>query len=79
MDSLKDLLASKNLDEPTEIAALREYCQNLFNFLPEISIKNDCIWLKVPNGIIASELWMRITEIQTRCGLTQKLVIRIGY
>jgi len=79
MESIKDLLASKNLDEPTEIAALREYCQNLFNFLPEISIKNDCIWLKVPNGIIASELRMRITDIQMRCGLTQKLVIRIAH
>ena len=79
MESIKVLLASKNLDEPTEIAALREYCQNLFNFLPEISIKNDCIWLKVPNGIIASELRMRITDIQMRCGLTQKLVIRIAY
>jgi len=79
MESIKNLLASKNLDEPTEIAALREYCQNLFNFLPEISIKNDCIWLKVPNGIIASELRMRITDIQMRCGLTQKLVIRIAY
>jgi hypothetical protein len=79
MESIKDLLASKNLDEPTEIAALREYCQNLFNFLPEISTKNDCIWLKVPNGIIASELRMRITDIQMRCGLTQKLVIRIAY
>lgn len=78
MDSLKDLLSAKNLDEPTEIAALREYCQQLFSITPKISIKNDCIWLLVPNGILATELRMRTPEIKTRCGLTKKLVVRIG-
>lgn len=78
MDSLKDLLTSKNLDEPTELTALREYCQQLFNFTPKLSRKNDAIWLIVPNGILATELRMRLPEINRRCGLTQKLVIRIG-
>jgi len=78
MDSLKDLLSAKNLDEPTEVTALREYCQNLFNFTPKIAIKNDCVWLTVPNGILATELRMRTPEINRRCGLTQKLVVRIG-
>ena len=78
MDSLKDLLAAKNLDEPTEVTALREYCQGLFNFTPKISIKNDCVWLIVPNGILATDLRMRTPEIIKRCGLTKKLVVRIG-
>lgn len=78
MDSIKDLLTSKNLDEPTEITALREYCVSTFNFTPKISIKNDCLWMLVPNGILATELRMRIPEIIRRCQLTKKLVIRIG-
>jgi hypothetical protein len=78
MDSLKDLLSAKNLDEPTEVTALREYCQDLFQFTPKISIKNDCVWMLVPNGILATELRMRLPEINRRCGLTKKLVIRIG-
>lgn len=78
MDSLKNILVNKNLDEPTEITALREYCEKSFKFSAKIGIKNDCIWLTVPNGIIASELRMRIRDIQVRCGLTKKLVIRIG-
>lgn len=78
MDSLKDLLSAKNLDEPTEIVALREYCQQLFHFTPKISTKNDCIWMLVPNGVLATELRMRLPEINRRCGLTKKLVIRIG-
>ena len=78
MDSLKDILAKKDLDEPTEVAALKEYCQELFKFTPKISIRNDLIWMNVPNGILATELRMRLPEIQRRCDLTKKLVIRIG-
>ena len=78
MDSLKDLLVNKNLDEPTEITALRGYCQSEFNFTPKINIKNDNIWLLCPNGILATELRMRFPEIKRRCDLTKKLIIRIG-
>jgi hypothetical protein len=78
MDSLKDLISAKDLDEPTEITALRKYCEDLFNFTPKLSIKNDLIWMIVPNGAVASELRMRIPEILKRCQLTKKLVIRIG-
>lgn len=78
MDSLKDLLSAKDLAEPTEITALREYCQQLFSFTPKIAIKNECMWLTVPNGILATELRMRLPEINRRCQLTQKLIIRIG-
>lgn len=66
------------MDEPTEIVALRQYCQDLFDFTPKISLKQDAVWLSVPNGILATELRMRQPEITRRCQLTHKLVIRIG-
>lgn len=78
MDSIKDILVKKDLDEPTEMTALKEYCQELFNFIPKISLRNDCLWLTVPNGMLATELRMRLPEITRRCGLTKKLIIRIG-
>ena len=78
MDSIKDILTKKDLSEPTELVALREYCQKLLNFTPKISLKNNSIWLTVPNGILATELRMRSPEINRRCQLTQKLIIRIG-
>lgn len=78
MDSLKDLLVNKDLDEPTEITALKAYCQENFNFKPKINIKGENIWLMAPNGILATELRMRYPDIKQRCGLTKKLIIRIG-
>jgi hypothetical protein len=78
MESIKDILVSKNLDEQTEITALKKYCEELFNFTPKISLRKNMIWMNVPNGILATELRMRLPEINRRCGLTQKLIIRIG-
>ncbi len=78
MDSLKDLLILKNLDEPTEITALKNFCHDQYNFEAKISISDDKIFLSVPNGILATELRMRIPEINKRCQLTKKLIIKIG-
>lgn len=78
MDSLKDLLVHKNLDEPTEVTALKNYCKDRFNFEAKISLNGDVLWLTVPNGILATELRMRQTDIITRCGITKKFRIKIG-
>ncbi len=78
MDSIKDILVHKNLDEPTEVTSLREYCQKEFNFTPKLQVRKDALWLYAPNGILATELRSRFPEINRRCQLTGKLVIRIG-
>lgn len=78
MDSIKDVLAKKDLDEPSEVVALKEYCKDLFGLTPKISVKNDSIWMSVPTGILATELRMRLPEITRRCNLTKKLIIKIG-
>jgi hypothetical protein len=78
MDSLKDLLAQKDLDEPTEVTALKNYCQDQFNFSAKISLTKNVLWLTVPNGILATELRMRQTDIIARCGITKSFRIKIG-
>lgn len=78
MDSIKDLLVKKDLDEPTEVTALKNYCSEQFNFTAKISLTQDVLWLTVPNGILATELRMRQTDIIARCGITKKFRIKIG-
>ena len=78
MDSIKNLLIQKDLDEPTEVTALKNYCQQQFHFTAKISLSQDVLWLTVPNGILATELRMRQTDIIARCGITKKLRIKIG-
>jgi hypothetical protein len=78
MDSIKDLLQQKNLDEPTEITALKRYCMDSYAFEPKIKINQTDLTIFVPNGILATELRMRQKDIIKRCQLTKKLSIRIG-
>lgn len=78
MESLKDILLEKNLDEPSDITALRNYYMQKFKTKPDIAITKNNIVLKVPNGKIASEIRGSILEIQRRCQLTKKLFIKIG-
>lgn len=78
MESLKDLMAHKDLDEPTEITALKRFCHEEYHCIVKISVQKEILWLSVPNGIIATELRMRQNEIIERCGITKKLRIKIG-
>lgn len=78
MDSIKNLLQKKNLDEPTEITALKRYCIDSYAFEPKIKVGETDITIFVPNGILATELRMRQKDIIKRCQLTKKLSIRIG-
>ena len=78
MESLKDLLLEKNLDEPSEVTALRDYYQALFKKKPSVKITANAIVLTVPNGKIATEMRARQLDIEMRCQLTKKFIVRIG-
>lgn len=77
MDSLKDLLSSKNLDEPSEISSLKEYFHSTFKLLPSIKVGPTAIVVSVPNSKLASEVRGRALEIERRCQLTKRLVVKV--
>lgn len=78
MDSLKDILSKKEVDQPTEVTALKRFCLEEYNFEANIKITPQYIIVFVPNGILATELRMRQKEIIRRCQLTKKLMFKIG-
>lgn len=78
MDSLKDLLVSKNLDEPSEMTSLRDYLQSAFKFIPNIKASQNAIIVTVSNSKLATEIRARTLDIERRCQLTRKLVVRVG-
>lgn len=78
MDSIKDLLLQKNLEEPTEITALREYYEKNFGLPASIQVTTRSIILNVPNSKLASEIRLRTLEIERRCQLTKKLFIKVN-
>jgi len=79
MDSLKDLLIQKNLDEPSEVTALKDYYQSNFKLPAIVKITQNSIILVVPNGKIATEIRSRTLEIQRRCQLTKKFFVKVSH
>lgn len=79
MDSLKDLLIQKNLDEPSEVIALKDYYQSNFKLPAKVNLTQNSIILVVPNGKIATEIRSRTLEIQRRCQLTRKFYVKVSH
>jgi len=77
MDSLKDLLIQKNLDEPSDVTALKDYYQSIFKLPAQVKVTPNSIVLIVPNGKIATEIRSRTLEIQRRCQLTKKFYVKV--
>lgn len=78
MDSLRDLLTQKEMDEPTELTSLKEFIKKEYNLQPVIKINPKAITVYMPNAAQAATLRMRYREINQYCQLTRKLYIRIG-
>ena len=78
MDSLKDLLQYKNVDEPGEVSALKEYFHSTFQISPIIKVSPKAIVVIVPNSKLATEIRGKILEIERRCQLTKQLFVKVG-
>lgn len=78
MDSIKDLLHSKSLDEPSEVKTLKRYVHDIYGYEPTIKVNDTSIFVYMHSAAEASTLRMRHTDIHQRCQLTRKLYIKIG-
>jgi hypothetical protein len=78
MDSLKDLLIDKNLDEPSDVSSLKDYFHSTFQISPTIKVSQKTIVVIVPNSKLAAEIRGRVLDITRRCQLTKQLYIKVG-
>ena len=78
MDSLSDLMQSRQPSEPPQLKALRDYVKNNHHADAKAAISTMGYTLIVPNAALASNLRMELPQIRTVCGLDKKLFIRIS-
>jgi hypothetical protein len=77
MDSLKDMLAKKDLEKPSDIVALEDYVRR-FNFAVRITPGQRGIGLIVDNGKDAYIVRAHLAHIEAYAAPTKKLYIRVG-
>jgi hypothetical protein len=78
MDSLNDILARKDFDEPAEVRAIKQYVQEKFQESVAVTLREREIIIAAPSAALMGTLRMRITELQDLLETDKRLVFRIG-
>jgi hypothetical protein len=77
MDSLYDLLAGKNFDEPSEMAAIKDYIRQTYNSDASVSLRDKDILVVVHSSSLASRLRFDMPKIKEAAKTEKRIILRI--
>lgn len=78
MDSLYDLLAGKNFDEPKEIGGIKDFVRQHYNADVTVQLRDADILVVVPSAGLASRLRFDLPKLKKAIGTEKRIVLRIG-
>jgi hypothetical protein len=78
MDSLYELLAGKNFDEPPEIAAIKDFIRQNYNAEATVQLRERDILVVVPSAGLASRLRFDMPKLKKVANTEKRIVLRIG-
>jgi hypothetical protein len=76
-NSLADLLADRNFDEPPEMLAIKKYVHDTFDSEVEIQIREREIIITSSSAALANSLRLKTNELRAVADTTKRLVFRI--
>ncbi len=76
-DSLRDLLARKELGEPSEVIVIKTFLKDNYRAECKITIAERQIVIAVQGASLAGAVRMRLHELQALCQTDKRLVLRI--
>jgi len=77
MDSLYDLLAGKNFDEPGEIGAIKRYVRDTYRVDVGVELQDRGIVVLVPSAALASKLRYDVSKLQSAAETDKRISFRI--
>jgi hypothetical protein len=78
MDSLRNILGTKDYDEPPEVAKIKQYVKDEFQADVSVQVRERDIIIAVPNAALANTLKLRGPELKRICQTDKRLSFRIG-
>jgi hypothetical protein len=78
MDSLYELLAGKNFDEPPEIAAIKDFIRQNYNAEATVQLRERDVLVVVPSAGLASRLRFDMPKLKKVANTEKRIVLRIG-
>lgn len=77
MDSLFDVLAGKNFDEPAEIRAIKHYVCDTFQAEVGVEVRERDIVVSAKSAALAARLRFAMPQLQAAAQTTKRIVLRI--
>jgi len=76
-NSLADLLADRDFDEPPEMAAIKRFVKDTFDEDCEVLIRERDIAITVRSSSLANALRLKVTALRAAAQTEKRLVFRI--
>jgi hypothetical protein len=76
-NSLADLLASKDFDEPAEMRAIKDFVQQNYQVDVEVQMREREIIVTTPSAALANTLRLKIQELRAAAQTDKRIVLRI--
>ncbi len=76
-NSLADLLANKDFDEPSEMAAIKQFVQKNYKADVEVQMREREIIVTTPSAALANTLRLKMTELRAAAQTDKRIVLRI--
>jgi hypothetical protein len=76
-DSLADLLANRDYDEPSEMTAIKRYVRETFDEDCEVLIREREIAITVRSASLANALRLKVNALRAAANTDKRIVVRI--
>lgn len=78
MESLQDILGTRDFTPPDEINAVMDYIKRRYKSTCTVQLQRDALILRLPNSALASTVRLEQNSLIKACNLKHKLIIRYG-
>lgn len=78
MQSLQDILGSKDFDQPPEIETIKTFVRKTFSSDVGVVVQQNSITITTPSASLAGALRPMLHKLKRELGTDKKLFIRIG-
>jgi hypothetical protein len=76
-NSLADLLADKDFDEPSEMKAIKAFVQSNYQASVEVQLREREIIVTTPSAALANTLRLKLPALRKAAATDKRIVLRI--
>lgn len=78
MDSLQDILSTRDFTPPDEVTAVKEFIERRYKSFSQVRVERDVLIVRVPSSALAATLQLEQRTLIDTCRITRRLIIRYG-